>query len=585
VIGLTYLLEQTPLNAEQAAYLKQINVASNLLLAVITDVLDLSKIEAGELQIATAAFSPQRLLDGLASIMSVQAAAKGIALEFDMPEGLPAALLGDAPRLTQILTNLLSNAIKFTERGGVSLSVRPIATSATGVTLRFTVKDTGIGIEAAAQARLFTPFVQVDESIARRYGGTGLGLSIVNNLAKLLGGRVTVSSSPGVGSEFCVELAFALAAAAELSTRQPSAATPATRTLAGVRVLVVDDSELNLTVTKRILEHHGSHVELAHDGPDALQLLRASPGGFDVVLMDVQMPILDGYETTRRVRTELGLVNLPIIALTAGALSSESRRAAAVGMNGFIIKPFDAPGLINTIKRHARLAKAGVAVPQPGPAARPVTVATATTAAATATATAQGDGWPHIDGIDTADARGRWCGDLPLFRTMLGQWLKEFSGVTLPAEAIDAESLSTTHAARLHKLRGGACMLGATALQRLAAEAEAACVAGEAARAAQIVVQLAAELERLQIAAASAFAAAPATLERGFPAADGGPEPVALAALVAMLRQNRLSARDRFRDSAPQLKRLLGEKGFLRVRAQIDNLEFDAAADALEAAA
>ncbi len=356
VIGLTYLLEQTPLNAEQSGLVAQINVASKLLLGVITDVLDLSKIEAGELLISRVAFSPRELLNGLHAIMRVPAHLKGITLELDVADDLPAALEGDAARLNQILTNLLSNAIKFTERGGVTLSVGVLGSTHTGSTLSFTVRDTGIGIDPAAKARVFTPFVQADESITRRYGGTGLGLSIINSLAKLMGGTVDFTSTVGVGSEFRVVLEFALATAESLAATQPAPVSPADRPLSGVRVLAVDDYDLNLVVIQRILEQAGAQVSVANNGQDAFDKLRLKPDQFDVVLMDVQMPIMDGYEATRRIRADLGLRDLPIIALTAGALSSERQRASAVGMDGFIIKPFGAATLVSSVMHHAQVA-------------------------------------------------------------------------------------------------------------------------------------------------------------------------------------------------------------------------------------
>jgi PAS domain S-box-containing protein len=360
VIGLTYLLEQTPLNPEQTRLIAQINLASNSLRSVITDVLDISKIEAGELIISRVAFSPRLLLGGLHTIMCAQADHKGITLGLDLPDDLPEALQGDASRLNQILTNLLSNAIKFTERGGVTLSVRSLAGTSAGSSLAFTVRDTGIGIDPAAQARLFAPFIQADESITRRYGGTGLGLFIIRSLTQLMGGTVDFTSTVGAGSEFRVLLQFPLATAAALAAGQVVPVVRGERPLSGVRVLVVDDYDLNLVVTERILEQAGARVWVSSNGQDAYERLEQQPGGVDVILMDVQMPIMDGYEATRRIRADLGLANLPIIALTAGALSSERQRARAVGMDDFIIKPFDAATLIASVLRHAAKPRASV---------------------------------------------------------------------------------------------------------------------------------------------------------------------------------------------------------------------------------
>jgi PAS domain S-box-containing protein len=487
VIGLTYLLGQTSLNPEQLGFLAQINVASKSLLAVITDVLDLSKIEAGELLISRVVFSPRRLLEGVHTLMRAQAELKGITLGLDVPGDLPAALEGDAARLSQILTNLLSNAVKFTERGGVTLCVRLLGSTPTGSTLSFTVRDTGIGIDPAAQARLFTPFIQADESITRRYGGTGLGLSIINSLAKLMGGAVDFTSAVGVGSEFRVVLEFASATAESLAATQPTPVSRGERPLSGVRVFVVDDYDLNLVVTKRILEQVGALVSVANNGQDALKVLQLQPDHCDVVLMDVQMPIMDGYEATRRIRADLGLLDLPIIALTAGALLSERQRATAVGMDDFIIKPFDAATLISTVMHHTVGARAPAGEAQSEPQPENEWVA-----------------WPEIDGIDMQEARNSSFDDPALFRSLLQGFLRDFSDIAVPSSGSVPPGLAE-QASRLHKLRGGAGILGAKALQLLAAEAEAACMAGDADRARERSTELVTHLDALRSSAARAF--------------------------------------------------------------------------------
>ena len=256
--------------------LAKVKLASKSLLVVLNNVLDLSKIEAGELIVERAAFSLRSLLKELTDVMAVQADAKGIAFEIDVPDDLPAALEGDATRLNQILTNLLSNAIKFTERGGVKLRVRRLAATPKRVTLCFAVRDTGIGIAPEVQARLFAPFAQADASITRRFGGTGLGLSIVKRLADLMGGEVGLDSTPGVGSEFRVVLDFALASPEALARLRLLRLRPANRRCSGVRVLVVDDSDINLDVTKRILELEGAQVWLAGNGRRRSSVCRPS---------------------------------------------------------------------------------------------------------------------------------------------------------------------------------------------------------------------------------------------------------------------------------------------------------------------
>jgi len=565
VIGLSYLLGRTPLNEQQSAFLGNINLASKSLLAVISDVLDLSKIEAGELLVEQAPFSPRALLRGLADIMAPQASAKGISFKFDVPDDLPATLEGDANRLSQILTNLLSNAIRFTERGGVELGVRRIAAAATGVTLCFVVRDTGIGISPEAQQRLFAPFAQADASITRRYGGTGLGLSIVKSLAHLLGGDVFMESTPGVGSEFRVVLEFALAHQDDLAQQRTDPAAPGQHALAGVRVLVVDDSDINLDVTKRILELEGAVVWLASNGCDALDLLRTQPNNFDVVLMDVQMPVLDGHSATRLIRDDLGLLTLPIIALTAGALSSERLRAVAAGMDDFIIKPFDAQALISSILRYVKVEQAAPA-PPPAPAT-PLRVASSVT-------------WPQVAGIDSKEARARMSNDLGLFRSSLKRLLDEFAGISLPASADGPDALAV-HAQRMHKLTGIAGMLGAARIRQLAIEANDACKAGSRERAADLTAQLAAELHTLNASAAPILEAARADAEAVEP---GGPplEPRDIGDLIDLLRRQSLSALDCFNIMAPQMRRYLGKDTYAQVSEYIDNLRFTEACSLIE---
>jgi len=564
VIGLSYLLGQTSLNEEQLSFLAKVKLASKSLLVVLNNVLDLSKIEAGELIVERAAFSLRSLLKELGEVISVQADAKGVGFEIDAPNALPAAVEGDAVRLSQILTNLLSNAVKFTEHGGVKLRVRQLESTRDHVTLCFAVQDTGIGIAPEVKERLFEPFAQADASITRRFGGTGLGLSIVKRLVGLMGGEVSLDSTPGVGSEFRVTLEFALISSHELARLLAPAPLPGEHALQGLRILVVDDSDINLDVTRRILELEGAQVSLAKNGLEAFERIQAEPRAIDLVLMDVQMPVLDGHDATRRIRLELRLADLPIIALTAGALSSERQRATASGMDGYITKPYDAKSLVSSILRH--VTPAVPSSPKPEVASEsPVQV---------------GGAWLEIEGIDSSDARGRLGGDFDLFRSMLKHLFAEFSDIAIPAVAMEPAVLAT-HGGRMHKLRGSAGMLGAKAIHQLAGEAEAACVAGEVDLASDLAASLAALLQRLKESAAPALNASYGNTEEEV-ASEEELEPRALADLVDLLRQQSLSAMDRFRTISPQLRRHLSASSYELVRDHIDNLQFSDAATALE---
>ncbi len=363
ILGLSHLLDRNELQAEQQALLGNIQLAGRTLLGLVNEVLDLAKIEAGEMTIEAAPFDLLEVLGDLLTLFEPLAADKHLTLTREIPDDIPALLVGDAARVRQIVTNLLGNAIKFTDRGSVHLGVTAVVDRANEcVRLRVFVRDTGIGITREAQARLFLAFSQADTSTTRRFGGTGLGLSIVRHLTALMGGEVGVESRVGEGSEFWVVLGLALAPAQAPAKPQPDALVTSSQTatptpaqaprLRGARILVVDDNDINCQIAGAFLRHEGAIVVSCGDGQLALDYLRAAPNGFDLVLMDMQMPTMAGDEATRRIRGELGLATLPIIAVTAGALAAERQRAFDAGMNDFISKPFDPESLTQMVQRH-----------------------------------------------------------------------------------------------------------------------------------------------------------------------------------------------------------------------------------------
>lgn len=704
VIGLTYLLQHSRLDAEQSGFVGNIQLASRSLMGVINNVLDLAKIEAGETELDIRPFDLRALIDGLAAVFGSQARAKGLELAFQLPPDLPRQARGDAQRLGQILSNLLANAIKFTERGRVTLVAQSLGGPAHSLHLRFAVHDTGIGIAPEMQSALFEPFAQADVSTTRRYGGTGLGLSIVRHLAGLMGGQAGVVSRPWQGSEFWVTLqlqavdedesrpdgdtavlrlllvdadparrealsaqahAFgwhteaidgtaeaiellrardgrdglpdvvivqrdgvadlhesdalrsavaaldtgsrpatvlmdahgdsdhaarfgsllawpgdpsalfmAVNAAVTRRSGDPEHALRSTRLgdagvlwLSGARVLVVDDSEINREVAARILAREGALVREAGSATEALDLLRVAPGDVDIVLMDVQMPGMDGYEATRRLRADPGLSGLPVIALTAGALLAERQRALEAGMDDFVSKPLDPDGLIRTVRCHVERVRRAPLPVCPRDAAVPQPQACA---------------WPDIDGIDRVDAARRLGDDADLFVRLLDRLFLEFDDLmALPVHSPPDAAGRRDLAARAHKLRGSAGMLGAREVQDLARQVEGGLGAGAAAvgdAVAQpvdaLLEALAGSLHRLHSASATVRTR---TAQRAAARSAQPATPItaeARADLAERLRFQDLSALDRFQQLAPGLQADCGAVRFEQLRSAIENLRF-----------
>jgi PAS domain S-box-containing protein len=704
VIGLAYLLEQTQLDADQRSFLGRLQVASRALLGVINDVLDLSKIEAGEMVLEETNFDILELLNELEMIVAPQAADKRLRLHVECSAEVPRMLAGDVAKLRQILLNLLSNAIKFTEDGSVELLVDCARLQAETLQLECRVCDTGIGIAREAQERIFSPFTQADNSTTRRFGGTGLGLPIVRRLAELMGGQVTLDSTPDVGSQFRVsvpvrrpsqtvdqsavsalEIIIAednpsernvlasmarslgwraetvssgdalvrrvlernasadpvagiildwqmpgtdgLAALASLSKkfgvdRLPAVIVVTSADLSEVRraqhidladavlckpltlsnmfnalssaiaqrglsvggmiktsqleaanlqllpdihVLIVDDSVINLEVARRILEHEGASVRTASNGQEALELLR---GGltFDVVLMDVQMPVIDGLEATRRIRNELQLERLPIIALTAGALVSERQRTIEAGMNAFASKPLDPRALIRVIRRQieqARGAPLGVAQrAEPRIASAPAR--------------------PTIEGINPEAVASPLIKDQAQFRTLMRMLLSDYADLANERfPDLDVPKQRERFAADVHKLRGSAGVLGAEDVQRWAAQTEVALRSGvKVSDVTAKVHGLCSALARLRRHAAQ-FLDTPTTHPPRAVSAEPL-DPGAIRVLVDLLREQDLSARDRFQELAGSLDAHLGREVFSRLQQAIDSYSFGEAASILD---
>lgn len=470
LLGMTQLMARENLLPTQQEKINQIQSTGSLLLGIVNDVLDLSKIEAGQLAIDALPFELDRLID---HVITMQAATiqTGVTLSASLPESSIGWLMGDARRLEQILTNLISNAIKFTEQGSVKVTVEVLSTSHDSAHLRFTVQDTGIGIDSAALDKLFEPFTQANTDINRHYGGTGLGLSISKQLVELMDGTIGVDSELGQGSRFWVALRFPFAQApishAQSVNRQPlTEQLPASHPLTGLKVLVVDDSRSIRWLVAEFLAREGIVCEFAHDGQQALSRLRAASDAYDAVLIDIQMPIMDGLTATRAIRTDLGLVQLPIFAMTAGLQAEQQSRVREVGIDDVIPKPIDFEQMVATIDRFT----------QASPRRRSIAEPTMNDASMTDTGVDQASSiFPTIEGIDLSHAQGTMDGNADFYRRLLQLFVDEFeSTITMLAaqppygmtdnDVLAQEQQHLKWAQWVHSLCGAASQIGAVTL-------------------------------------------------------------------------------------------------------------------------
>jgi CheY-like chemotaxis protein/HPt (histidine-containing phosphotransfer) domain-containing protein len=355
IVGFCNLLSRSRLNDRERELSDNIQLASENLLSIVNDILDFSKIEAGMLILEKVPFDPNGLFYSVQQMFVEKAKQKNLSLDVHLAPGLPEQVVGDPTRLTQILINLIGNALKFTERGGIVVSVVPIsrAHSSRRLTLRIEVRDSGIGIPADQLERIFERFTQSDEQTTRIYGGTGLGLSIVKGLVGAMHGVISVQSETGKGSLFTVLLPFSLETDNSPVVKTPLAAPVIVPESLDIRLLVAEDNPMNRRVVELLFEEWKCHFMMVHNGREAVDLLTQAPKSFDLVLMDIHMPEMDGYEATRQIRNKLGL-NIPIVAMTAHALAGEREKCMQLGMNDYIAKPIREQELRQMIARFAK---------------------------------------------------------------------------------------------------------------------------------------------------------------------------------------------------------------------------------------
>jgi CheY-like chemotaxis protein len=424
------------------------------LLGIVNDILDVARVESGKLDLNPRSFDLKRLLTEIYDMFSLTTADKGLKLRFEMSTIQYPYLNGDPLRLRQILVNLLGNAIKFTERGEVLLLINE-RRNGDAVYTEFTVVDTGIGITEAQQRRLFTPFNQADGSTTRRYGGTGLGLSISKQLAEMMGGSIELNSEFGKGSTFTLSLPFNLETGPTEQVDAHSSEEIKTKLNAvrGASILLVEDNLANQIVAREFLEVRGMKVTIANHGAEALTKLKTMH--FDLILMDIQMPVMDGYEATMAIRKLPQGMDTPIIAMTAHAMVEEQQRCLKAGMNDHMAKPFDVEQLDQVLIRwiSQKQSKAG---PQQSTAPRPVAV----------------DGPVAIDGIDVESALKRIGGNWNAYKRVLTVFRETNQGFLQKLEgelaAADVESAKKT----VHSIKGVSGTIGAMSLHHSAVSLE-----------------------------------------------------------------------------------------------------------------
>jgi len=500
VIGMAGLLLDTDLDEEQRRYAEGVHDGGETLLALINDILDFSKIEAGKLVLEPVNFDLPALLRDVTGLLGQTAAAKGLRLVSEVAPQIPPGVRGDAGRLRQLLLNLVGNGVKFTDSGAVSVRVTPAdGASDSFATVRFEVVDTGIGIDAMTQQRLFEPFEQADASTTRRHGGTGLGLSICRRLVELMDGQIGVHSAPGQGSTFWFTLGFAAPLEAlegdvgRWSAEPFSAPESAHTGTVALTALLVEDNPANQLVGTKLLERLGYDVDVAGDGYEAVSAFASRH--YDVVLMDCQMPGMDGYDASRRIRgDEAPDQRTPIVALTAGASNGDRERCLAAGMDDYITKPVRPETLAAVLRRWT------VPVRHERGSEDFAAMAAITPTRDSARNVIDPDRWEMLCHMA--------AGDDELLATLVASFLGEaparLEGLAAATAAGDAEQLRQLS----HALRGSSATMGADNLAQLCGELEHAACDGVPASSAVMVDAIAAEMELVRVALEAATAGA-----------------------------------------------------------------------------
>jgi PAS domain S-box-containing protein len=547
ILGMLTLLQRTPLAPAQNEYATKAQGAARSLLELLNEILDFSKTEQGKTALDAQPFRIDTLLGEVQAVAAGLVERKGLVVEVEVDPALPGGVVGDAMRLKQVLVNLVGNAVKFTESGSVNLRVRLCERVATAVTLEFAVSDTGIGIAQGDLQRIFDAFTQAEASTTRRFGGTGLGLAISRQLVRLMGGELGVDSVLGQGSRFHFRVALAVAqgegsapaAPAAIAAVAPAPSLLASHTLQPkrldrLRILIVEDNADIQLIASELLSHEGARVQLAKHGQDALDRLVAPGASVDAVLMDLQMPVMDGLTAARHIRGRLGLTALPIIAVSANAMASDRQACLAAGMNDHVGKPFDLNDLVRVLLRHTgRRERAAADAPR-----EPELLSEALCDAA-----ARAD-------VDIRAALARLGSGTSVYLRLLSGFRAELEALPQRLRVLLAQRDTAGAARALHSLKGLAATLGAMRLSAVAAQGETQLASPQAVNVAQDAVERACEA----IAAARPGIEALALALQSEPGARPGG-----AAGLPAIAEGEPRSRAAAHESLGRLARLLGE--------------------------
>jgi two-component system sensor histidine kinase/response regulator len=492
IIGMAYLTLESDLKGKHRDYIDKIHRAAISLLGIINDILDFSKIEAGRIDVERVNFAFNEVIANVTTVTNQRAQEKGLEYVLDISPEVPGEMVGDSLRLGQVLINLVGNAIKFTAEGKIHLRCRVFRSGPGWVDLYFEIRDTGIGMTQEQQAKLFHAFTQADSSITRKYGGTGLGLTISKRLVEMMGGNLMVRSEPGVGSTFSFTTRFGLTRHEEMpqtaslridaianAEEEDSGYRTSVRRkrvlpqFDGGKVLVVDDNEINQQIALEMLTATGLQVDIAGNGQAALdRLFAAGPQGYDLLLMDLQMPVLGGHDASRRIRADWRYATIPIIAMTAHATREERALCLQSGMQDLIVKPIDPDDFYQTLSRWLKQSAIGQSVDQPGPEIMMPVHASASVDSTDHALNDAGAVAVEIPGFDTNDTLNRFGGDVDLYHRILVMLLPALTKTLEEFDASHHQNNRSALAIIAHGTLGMAANVGALVLAKAAEELE-----------------------------------------------------------------------------------------------------------------